>query len=161
MTAARICLWYDGRAEEAARFYEDAIPDARVTAVHRAPVDYPAGSAGDVLTVEFAIGDTDFVALNGGPGTPFTNALSIQLDTADQAETDRLWEALLEGGGEPMACSWLKDRYGLCWQIVPRRLTEGMTHPDPAVAARVMAAMMTMVKIDVAAIDRAIAGEEA
>jgi 2-polyprenyl-6-hydroxyphenyl methylase/3-demethylubiquinone-9 3-methyltransferase len=159
MTRPTICLWFDGKAEEAARFYEAAIPGARVVAVRRSPVDYPAGKAGDVLTVEFAIGDTAFVALNGGPGTPFTNALSIQLDTADQAETDRIWDALLADGGEPVACSWLKDRYGLSWQIVPRRLMEGMSHPDPAVAARVMAAMMTMVKIDVAAIDRAIAGE--
>jgi len=157
MTGVRICLWFDKRAEEAARFYEAAIPGTRVTAVRRAPVDYPAGKAGDALTVEFSIQGTDFIALNGGPDTPFTNAVSMQLDTADQVETDRLWDALCAGGGEPVACGWLKDRYGLSWQVIPRQLTQGMAHPDPAVAARVMAAMMTMVKIDVAAIDRTIA----
>ena len=159
MTGITACLWFDGDAEDAARFYEATIPDTRVTAVHRSPVDYPAGKAGDVLTVEFTVQGTAFLGLNGGAGVPFTNAVSFQIETADQAETDRLWDALIADGGEPGQCSWLKDRYGLSWQIVPRQLTDGMNHSDPAVAGRVMEAMMTMTKIDVAAIERAAAGD--
>jgi predicted 3-demethylubiquinone-9 3-methyltransferase (glyoxalase superfamily) len=152
------CLWYDGDAEEAARFYVTLLPDSRIDSVSRSPTDYPAGKAGDVLTVEFTLAGQAFLGLNGGPGNPFTDAVSFQIHTEDQAETDRLWDAIAGAGGEPVACSWIKDRWGLSWQIVPKRLTELMHDPDPARAKRVMEAMMTMVKIDVAEIERAAEG---
>ena len=151
------CLWFDGDAEEAARFYTSIVPDSVMGDIGRAPLDYPAGKAGDVLTVEFVLGGTAFVGLNGGPNHPFNDAVSFQIACADQAEVDRLWAALGEGG-EYIACSWLKDRWGLRWQIVPTRLTELMKDPDADRARRVMEAMMGMVKIDVAAIERAAVG---
>jgi 2-polyprenyl-6-hydroxyphenyl methylase/3-demethylubiquinone-9 3-methyltransferase len=149
------CLWYDGDAEEAARFYAATFPDSGITAVHRAPADYPAGRAGDVLTVEFTILGMPFLGLNGGASFRFNEAVSFQIATEDQAETDRYWNAIVGNGGRESACGWCADRWGLSWQITPRALSEAMTDPDRAAAGRAMAAMMTMGKIDVVAIERA------
>lgn len=155
------CLWFNGNAEEAAHFYARTFPDSHVDAVHCAPVDYPSGKAGDVLTVEFTLMGMPFLGLNGGPHFTFNEAISFQVHTEDQAETDRYWEALIADGGTPSVCSWCKDRFGLSWQIVPRRLTELMSDPDRERAKRAMEAMMEMGKIDIAALDRAVAGDEA
>ena len=150
-----VCLWFDGTALEAAEFYARVFPDSGVTAVTRAPADYPSGRAGDVLTVQFRVLGIPCLGLNGGPGFPPTQAFSFQVATEDQAETDRYWNALLDHGGQPSACGWCQDRWGLHWQITPRVLSEGISDPDPAVAKRVFLAMMNMVKIDVAAIEAA------
>jgi 2-polyprenyl-6-hydroxyphenyl methylase/3-demethylubiquinone-9 3-methyltransferase len=155
------CLWFAGNAEEAANFYAATFPDSHVDAVRRAPTDYPAGKAGDVLTVEFTVLGQSFLGLNGGPGHNFTDAVSFQVFTDTQAETDRLWDTLTADGGEGIACSWCRDRFGVPWQVVPRQLTEGMADPDPAAAKRVMQAMMGMVKIDIAAIEAARRGDAA
>ena len=157
MTAAKntVCLWFDGAAEQAAQFYAATFPDTRITAVHTAPADYPAGQQGDVLTVEFEVMGIACIGLNGGPGRPHTEAFSFQVATDDQAETDRYWNAIVGYGGQPSQCGWCKDKWGLNWQITPRALTDGMADPDPAVRQRVFAAMMTMDKIDVAAIEAA------
>lgn len=154
----RVCLWYDGHALDAATFYAQVIPDSRVEAVHRAPTDYPSGKQGDVLTVEFTVAGIPCLGLNGGPGFPHSEAFSFQLITADQAETDRLWDAIVGNGGQESECGWCKDRWGLSWQITPRVLAQGYTHADPAIAQRVFAAMMTMRRIDVAAIEAATRG---
>ena len=151
------CLWFDGNAEEAATFYAATVPGSRVDAVHRAPMDYPAGRAGDVLTVEFTLAGRAFVGLNAGGHRPFTEAVSFQLLCDDQAEVDRLSDAL-SAVPEAEQCSWVKDRFGLSWQIVPRRMLELIADPDTAKAARAMAAMTTMTRIDIAAIERAAAG---
>jgi 2-polyprenyl-6-hydroxyphenyl methylase/3-demethylubiquinone-9 3-methyltransferase len=153
-----ICLWYDGCAEEAARFYAATFPDSRVDAVHRAPADYPSGKAGDVLTVLFTVMGIPCLGLNGGPAVQHNIAFSFQVATADQAETDRYWNAILDNGGEASACGWCKDKWGVSWQITPVALTQAIAHPDPAVAKRAFEAMMTMVKIDVAAIEAAVRG---
>lgn len=150
-----VCLWFNGQAEEAAKFYASTFPDSRVDAVHRAPGDYPAGKQGDVLTVEFTVVGVPFLGLNGGSGVEFNQAVSFQVFTRDQAETDRLWNAIVGNGGSENACSWCRDRYGVSWQIVPRVLMEGISDPDPAVAKRVFEAMMTMTKIDIAKIEAA------
>ena len=150
-----ICLWYDGTALEAAQFYADTFPDSAVRAVHRAPGDYPSGKEGDVLTVEFTVLGIPCLGLNGGPVFPQTEAFSFQVATEDQAETDRLWNAIVGNGGQESACGWCKDKWGVSWQITPIALTEGVTDPDPAVAKRVFDAMMTMHKIDVVAIEAA------
>jgi predicted 3-demethylubiquinone-9 3-methyltransferase (glyoxalase superfamily) len=149
------CLWFDGDAEQAARFYITLFPDSRIDGVHRAPADFPGGKQGDPLVVEFTLAGRAYQGLNGGPQFPFTEAVSFSVATEDQAETDRLWDALIADGGRPVECGWLKDRWGLSWQIVPRVLTRLMADPDPARAGRVMQAMMTMVKIDIAAIEAA------
>ena len=153
-----LCLWFDGAAEEAARFYASTFPDSEVTAVHRAPSDYPAGKAGDVLTVQFTLLGIPCIGMNGGPGVPHTMAFSFQVATDDQAETDRYWIAIVGNGGQESQCGWCRDKWGLSWQITPRVLTEGYTHPDPAVSKRVFEAMMTMGKIDVARIEAALRG---
>ena len=153
-----ICLWYDGCAEEAARFYAATFPDSRVDAVHRAPADYPSGKAGDVLTVLFTVMGIPCLGLNGGPAVQHNIAFSFQVATADQAETDRYWNAILDNGGEASACGWCEDKWGVSWQITPVALTQAIAHPDPAVAKRAFEAMMTMVKIDVAAIEAAVRG---
>ena len=151
------CLWFDGDAEAATAFYVSLLPDSRVTAVNRSPVDTPSGPAGSILTVQFVLAGHDYVALNGGPNFRFTEAVSFMVMTEDQAETDRLWDALIADGGSENACGWLKDRWGLSWQITPRRLMDLTTDPDPARAAAAMQSMMTMRKIDIAALDRAVA----
>jgi len=156
-TAARntICLWYDRDAEEAARFYAGTFPDSFVGAVHRAPSDFPSGKKGDVLTVEFTVMGIPCMGLNGGPGVEHGMAFSFQVATADQAETDRYWNAIVGNGGEESECGWCRDKWGVSWQITPVALIEGWTDPDPAAARRCFEAMMTMKKIDVAAIEAA------
>ncbi len=155
------CLWFDGAAEDAAAFYVTLLPDSRVDRIMRSPVDTPSGPAGMVLLVEFTLAGQSFTGLNGGPQFTFTEAVSFQIDCADQAEVDRLWDALCADGGAPVACGWLKDRFGLSWQIVPRRLTELITDPDPERARRSMSAMMEMTKIDIATLEAAADGTQA
>ena len=150
-----ICLWYDGTAEEAARFYARTFPDSAVGKILRAPGDYPAGRQGDVLVVEFTVLGIPCMGLNGGPGVPHGMAFSFQVATDDQAETDRLWHAIIDNGGEASECGWCKDKWGLSWQITPRALTEALADPDPASAKRAFEAMMQMGKIDIAAIEAA------
>ena len=150
-----VCLWYDGTAEEAARFYAETFPDTRVTGVHRAPGDYPDGKQGDVLTVEFTVMGIPCIGLNGGPVFKQTEAFSFQVATDDQAETDRLWNAIVGNGGQESECGWCKDKWGVSWQITPRVLTEAFTGSDKAAAKRAFEAMMTMKKIDVAKIEAA------
>lgn len=152
---ATICLWYDRDAEAAARFYAETFPDSSVDAVHRAPGDYPSGKKGDVLTVEFTVLGVRCLGLNGGPGSRHNMAFSFQVATADQAETDRYWNAIVGNGGKASACGWCEDRWGLSWQITPIALTEAVTDPDTAAAQRAFEAMMTMGKIDIAAIEAA------
>jgi predicted 3-demethylubiquinone-9 3-methyltransferase (glyoxalase superfamily) len=153
-------LWFDGNAEEASRFYAETFPDTRVGAIARAPGDYPAGKKGDVLTVEMTILGMPFVLLNGGPTFKFNEAVSFQVATDDQAETDRYWNAITKNGGEESACGWCKDRFGLSWQITPKRLTELMSKGGET-AKRAFDAMMEMRKIDIAALDRAVANVDA
>lgn len=153
-----ICLWYNGDAEEAARFYANTFPDSSVGTVYRAPGDFPAGKKGDVLTVEFTVMGIPCLGLNGGPSFPQTEAFSFQVATVDQAETDRYWNAILGHGGRESACGWCKDKWGVSWQITPIVLTQAIAHPDPDVAKRAFDAMMDMTKIDVAAIESAIRG---
>ena len=156
-----ICLWFDGDAEEAARFYAQTFPDSEVKAVNRSPADYPSGKAGDVLTVEFTVLGQAFVGLNGGPIFKPNEAVSFQVFTEDQEETDRYWNAIVDNGGEESECSWCKDRWGFSWQIVPRVLIEAISSPDAAKAKRAFEAMLTMRKIDVARIEAAIEGTPA
>ena len=150
-----ICLWYDGDAEEAANFYAETFPDSSVDAVHKAPGDYPSGKAGDVITVQFTVMGIPCLGLNGGPTFKHNEAFSFQVATETQEETDRYWNAIVSNGGQASACGWCKDKWGLSWQITPVTLTEGVTDADPAVAKRVFEAMMTMGKIDIAAIEAA------
>ena len=150
-----ICLWYDGTAVEAANFYAATFPDSAVGAVMRAPGNYPDGKQGDVLTVEFTVAGIPCVGLNGGPHFKHREAFSFQISTEDQAETDRLWDAVVGNGGQESECGWCKDRWGLCWQITPRVLIETISGPDRAAARRAFDAMMTMKKIDIAAIEAA------
>lgn len=158
-TRIATCLWFDKNAEEAANFYAATFPDSRVTRVHRSPTDYPSGKAGDVLTVDFTVLGQPFVGLNGGPIFKFTEAVSFQVFTDTQEETDRYWNAIVNNGGQESACSWCKDKFGLSWQIVPRALMAAMHDPDRAAAKRAMDAMMTMRKIDIATIEAARAGQ--
>ncbi len=152
------CLWYDGDAEEAANFYVTLLPDSRVDKVQRSPADNPSMKEGGVLVVEFTLAGQNYVGLNGGPQFKFTEAVSFMVRTEDQEETDRLWDALIGNGGQESACGWLKDRWGLSWQITPRRLLELVGDPDPDRARRAMQKMMEMRKIDIAAIEKAADG---
>ncbi|WP_210318410.1 VOC family protein [Aureimonas endophytica] len=154
MAKNTICLWYDKEAEAAARFYADTFPDSRVIAVHHAPGDYPSGKAGNVLTVEFTVAGIPCLGLNGGPTFQHNEAFSFQIATDDQAETDRYWNAIVGNGGQESACGWCKDRWGVSWQITPRTLTEAIA-AGGGEAKRAFDAMMTMGKIDVAAIEAA------
>src|SRR3984893_11874884 len=152
-----ICLWYDRDAEEAARFYAKTFPDSTVSAVHRAPGDYPSGKKGDVLTVEFTLMGIPCLGLNGGPVFKHNEAFSFQIATEDQAETDRYWNAIVGNGGQESQCGWCKDRWGISWQITPRVLTDAMAAGGDA-AKRAFEAMMGMQKIDVARIEAAMRG---
>jgi len=149
------CLWFDGQAEEAAAFYVSLLPDSRIDSVFHSPVDTPSGPAGMALTVDFTLAGRPYLALNGGPQFKFTEAVSFQIHCDDQAEVDRLWSALTADGGSEVACGWLKDRWGLSWQIVPLRLTQLLMDPNPDRARRAMQAMMGMIKIDIAALEAA------
>jgi predicted 3-demethylubiquinone-9 3-methyltransferase (glyoxalase superfamily) len=142
-------LWFDGQAEEAARFYTSLFPDSRIDSVDTAPIDNPSTPKGSVLTVEFTIAGQQYIGLNGGPDFKFNEAVSFTIDCQDQAEVDRYWEALVEGGGEHSVCGWLKDRFGVSWQVIPRILPEMMNGADREGAARAMEAMLKMAKIDV------------
>ncbi|QGZ41522.1 2-polyprenyl-6-hydroxyphenyl methylase/3-demethylubiquinone-9 3-methyltransferase [Pseudoduganella flava] len=150
-----VCLWYNGTAEEAANFYAKTFPDSAVTAVHRAPGDYPDGKLGDVLTVEFTVMGIPCIGLNGGPAFSHTEAFSFQVATDNQEETDRLWNAIVDNGGQESACGWCKDKWGLSWQITPRILIDAFTDPDRVAAKRAFDAMMDMKKIDIATIEKA------
>jgi predicted 3-demethylubiquinone-9 3-methyltransferase (glyoxalase superfamily) len=152
------CLWYDGEAEEAAKFYVSLLPDSRIEHVQKNLVDGPAGKAGTVLVVQFTLAGQQYMALNGGTRFEYTHAISFKIDCADQAEVDRLWDGLSDGGSIER-CGWLRDRYGVSWQIVPSVLPQLLGGPDRAGAQRAMAAMMGMVKLDIAGLKKAYAGE--
>ncbi len=150
-------LWFNGQAEEAADFYTGLFAGSRIDAVTRAPMGYPGGTEGDAITVAFTLSGRSFIAMNGGPDHPFTDAISLSIDCADQAEVDHYWDALADGG-EPLICGWIRDRFGLSWQVTPRILPQLLADPDRAKAKRVMEAMVEMVKIDVATIEAAAKG---
>ncbi|WP_423604519.1 VOC family protein [Sphingomonas sp. MS122] len=160
MTKLMTCIWYNHTAEEAANFYASVLPDSRVTGVQRTPTDTPSQKAGEVITVEFEIAGHKFIGLNGGPIFPQTEAVSFMIMTDDQEETDRLWNAIVDNGGQESACGWCKDKWGVSWQITPKRLMQLIwENADPAASKRAMDAMMTMRKIDIAAVEAAAAGE--
>ena len=155
------CLWFDGKAEEAANFYVTLLPDSRVDKVWRSPADTPSGPAGMVLTVDFTLAGQQLQGLDGGPDFSFNEAISLVIECEDQAEVDRLWDALTAQGGEPGPCGWLKDRYGLSWQIVPKALNEMLEDPDTEAARRAMEAMLKMGKLDVEELRGAFDGKTA
>ncbi|MBK9132056.1 MAG: VOC family protein [Gammaproteobacteria bacterium] len=155
MAKNTICLWYNGDAEEAARFYAKTFPDSSVGAVYRAPGDYPSGKQGNVLTIQFTVMGIPCVGLNGGPAFTHNEAFSFQVATADQAETDRYWNAIIGNGGRESACGWCKDKWGISWQITPTALMDAISDADPAAARRAFDAMMEMTRIDIAAIEAA------
>lgn len=155
------CLWFDGAAEEAANFYVSLFPDSRIDAVNRSPGDTPSGPKDIVLTVEFTLAGRSYTGLNGGPDFTFSEAISLSIDCDDQTEVDRYWDALIANGGEPSVCGWLKDRFGLSWQVVPRRLPEMLASPDREAAGRALAAMLKMAKIEVAELEAAYGGAHA
>lgn len=152
------CLWFAGRAEEAANFYVSVFPDSHVDRVIRSAIDTPGASAGSVILVEFTLFGQSFWALNGGPHDAFNDAISLVVNCEDQAEVDRLWAAMTADGGRPVACGWLKDKFGVSWQVVPEAMMEMMKATDPERAKRAMAAMMQMVKLDIDALKRAYEG---
>lgn len=153
------CLWFNGQAEEAASFYTRLFPDSEIIRIVRAPVENPGAEEGAVMVVEFTLNGQPFSGLNGGMDNPFTEAVSFTLATDTQDEADRYWDALTSEGGEPIECGWCKDRFGLRWQIYPKRLLDLLAHADRAVAARAMQAMMTMRKIEMADVEKAAFGE--
>jgi predicted 3-demethylubiquinone-9 3-methyltransferase (glyoxalase superfamily) len=152
------CLWFDGEAEEAAKYYVSLLPDSRIETVQRNTIDGPSGKAGSVLVVEFTLAGQHFMALNGGIRFEYTHAISFKIDCADQAEVDRLWDGLLADGGQAEQCGWLKDRYGISWQIVPTALMKYLGGADREGAKRAMAAMLQMIKLDIAGLKRAYEG---
>ena len=152
------CLWFNGEAEEAARFYVSLLPDSRIDRIQKNLVDGPAGKAGSVLVVQFTLAGQEYMALNGGTRFEYTHAISFKIDCADQAEVDRLWDALSANGGQVERCGWLRDRYGVSWQIVPSVFLELLGGADRAGAERAMRAMMQMVKLDIAALRKAYDG---
>jgi predicted 3-demethylubiquinone-9 3-methyltransferase (glyoxalase superfamily) len=152
-------LWFDGNAEEAANFYVSLLPDSRIDNVYRSPADNPSTPAGAVLLVDFTLAGQHFTAINGGPQFHFTEAVSFLIDCEDQAEVDRLWDALIAGGGSPSQCGWLKDRFGLSWQVIPREMGELMSSPDAEASRRAMEAMLQMSKIDMNELRRAFHGQ--
>ena len=152
------CLWFNGEAEEAAKFYVSQLPDSRIDKIQRNPVDGPAGKAGSVLVVLFTLAGQEFMALNGGQPMEYTHAISLKIDCADQAEVDRLWEGLSSNGGSTLQCGWLTDRYGVSWQITPSLMMKYLGGPDSAGRERAMQAMMKMVKLDIAALQKAYDG---
>jgi len=156
-----ICLWYDKDAEAAARFYAKTFPDSKVGAIHRAPGDFPSGKKGDVLVVDFTVAGVACIGLNGGPAFKHNESFSFQIATDDQEETDRYWNAIVGNGGQESECGWCKDKWGFSWQITPRRLLELNTSTDKGKAKRAFEAMMTMKKIDIAAIEAAAEGATA
>ena len=160
MDKIRPCLWFDGVAEEAAQFYTSLVPDSRIESIDRSPADTPSGEKGTVLTVEFALAGRSYIALNGGPDFKFNEAISLSIDCESQAEVDRYWDALIADGGEPSMCGWLKDKFGLSWQVIPRQLPRMLASRDRAAAERAMQAMLQMVKIDIAELERAYNGTE-
>jgi predicted 3-demethylubiquinone-9 3-methyltransferase (glyoxalase superfamily) len=155
MNKNTICLWYDGTALDAAKFYAETFPESAVGAVHLAPGDNPSGKQGNVLTVEFTVAGIPCIGLNGGPAFKPNEAFSFQIATDNQTETDRLWNAIVGNGGQESQCGWCKDKWGVSWQITPRALTAAFTDPDRAAAKRAFDAMMTMKKIDIAVIEAA------
>jgi predicted 3-demethylubiquinone-9 3-methyltransferase (glyoxalase superfamily) len=154
-------LWFNGGVEEAAEFYVSLLPNSRIDSINRSPIDTPSGPAGMVLTAIITLAGQRFCLLNGGPAFQQSEAVSFMIETEDQAETDRLWNAIVGNGGQESACGWCKDKWGVSWQVTPRRLLELTTDPDRARGKRAMAAMMTMRKIDIGAIERAAAEEAA
>ena len=152
------CLWFDGQAEEAAAFYTSIFPEGRIVGVHRSPGDTPSGPEGSVLTVDFELAGQPFIGLNGGPDFTFNEAISLSIECEDQAEVDRYWEALTADGGEPSVCGWLKDRFGVSWQVVPKIMPELLNSSDRAGAARALEAMLGMTKLDVARLREAYEG---
>lgn len=155
------CLWFNGEAEEAANFYVSLLPDCRIEKVQRNNTDSPGGKAGTVLVVDFTLASQRFMALNGGMKMEYTHAVSFKIDCADQAEVDRLWDGLLANGGQPSKCGWLKDRFGVSWQIVPTALPKYLGGADKAGAQRAMQAMLGMVKLDIDGLKRAYEGKSA
>lgn len=160
MTTIAPCLWFDGKAEEAATFYVSLLPGSRIDAVMHSTVETPGGKPGDVMLVEFTLAGSSYTALNGGPAFRFTPAISLFVTCADQAEVDRVWNALSDGGA-PMQCGWITDRYGVAWQVVPEAFLRMIKDEDPAKVRRVMEAMMTMVKLDVGNLEKAYLGQAA
>ena len=161
MSKVSPCLWFDGEAEEAAKFYVSLLPNSKIETVQKNPVDGPAGKAGTVLVVEFTVAGQRFMALNGGMRVEYTHAVSFKIDCADQAEVDHLWDALSANGGQPVRCGWLRDRFGVSWQIVPSALPKYLGGPDAAGARRAMQAMLGMIKLDIEGLRRAYEGQSA
>jgi predicted 3-demethylubiquinone-9 3-methyltransferase (glyoxalase superfamily) len=158
MSKVSTCLWFDKDGEQAVRFYVSLLPGSSITHIQRSPASWPGGEAGDVILVTFTLGGQSFQALNGGNSADYGTAASISVECADQAEVDRLWSALTADGGAEIACGWLRDKWGVPWQIVPAMLPRLLADPDPAVAARVFTAMTKMIKLDIATLERAAAG---
>jgi predicted 3-demethylubiquinone-9 3-methyltransferase (glyoxalase superfamily) len=161
MSKIRPCLWFDGDAEEAANFYVSLLPDSKILHVQRNIVDGPSGKEGTVLVVEFTVGGLHLVALNGGMKMEYTHAISLMIDCDDQAQVDRVWDAFLANGGKADQCGWLRDRWGVSWQVVPKVMFEYLSSPDTAAARRAMQAMMKMVKLDTEILRRAFEGKTA
>jgi len=153
------CLWFENQAEAAANYYVSLLPDSRIVQIQRSPTDYPGGKEGGVLVVYFTLAGQSYMALNGGVAFEYNNCVSFMIDCDDQDEIDRLWSRILADGGSAVECGWIRDKFGVPWQIIPSELARMMADPDPAKAKRVFAAMMTMVKIDIAALRKAYAGD--